>query len=900
MSWIDAGRHFLRTVFRRERLERELDEEIRFHLELEAMQQQAAVASSGVERRESPELAARRRFGHVETIREERRLATGLALLDQLQQDAHHAIRQLTRAPGFAAGIALTLALGVGANATMFAVVDRIMLRAPQGIGDADRLVQFSSIRELRDGSRDTSTAYSYASYLEFRALSKEFERVTAIRGPIDIAVDRGVAAVNVRGALVGDDYFTTLAVRPALGRFFAIDETRPPSGAAVAVISHGLWRSRYGAEPDVLGRSIEAGGVHYTIVGVAPRGFTGHTLDRVELWLPIAAAPNLRSGGADWTGDRGTRWLHVVGRLNRGVSKERALAGVSSAWSAWNMRPGSAARGPTPDFLSLIPARNTQRPEYRVAALLAGVAVLLLVVTCANVANLLLSRALARRREVAVRLALGVSRIRLASLFVADAIVLALLGGAVAIAVAWAGVPLVRSILFAGGSTGEWTVDARVAAFSMIVALVAGLAAGIVPALQASRAQVFSALRRPHDSLLQHSRARRALLVAQAALTAALLAGTGLFARSLQRIGEREIGLDLDRIIVADFPERGTNYSPALVRELYAAMRERALHLPGVEGASLSVGVPFEGQYALPLAIPGRDSIPGMERGRAPFLYAVTPDFFQTMGTRVLAGRAFTPADDNTGAPSVAIVSAGMARLIWPNGDALGQCFKIELRSVTPNCTMVIGIAEDARRESITGAGERAQYYVPLAQAPAMMSELTLLVRAAAPRTLTPALAGVVQTLRADMPYVRIRNLEDAVAPELRPWRVGAAVFGLFGTLALIVAVIGTYSVIQFGVAQRRHELGVRAALGAPRRELIGMVIGEGLRIAAVASLAGVILVIATGPLIREHLFETSPRDPVVLSVVAIVLMTSAALATIAPAWSAGHADPLTALKAE
>ena len=915
MSWVDASRHLLRTLFARDRLAREMDEEIRFHLELEAMEQRAArdavararaVDDSGDESTAEDALArtTRRRFGHVATLREERRRASGLGMFDRVRQDASYALRQVTRSPGFAAAVALIIGLGVGANATMFAIIDRVMLRAPEGIGDPERVVELRSWRELRNGQRDTSSAFSYPSFVELREMTDVFEHVTAVRGPIDVPVDRGAEAANLRGALVSDGYFQTLGVRPALGRFFDASETREPAGAPVAVLSHGLWRRRYGADPAILGRTVSAGGTTYTIIGVAEPGFTGHTLGRTDLWLPIAASPGLRWGSVGWENDRGTRWLQVLARLRPDVPPEKASARIAAGWTAWSIRPGTPARAPTPVFASLVPGRNNDWPEYRVAKLLSAVAGLLLLITCANVANLLLARALSRRREVAIRLALGVSRGRLAALFILDAIVLALLGAAAALMFARVGVPLVRSILFAGTETGDWSVDARVVMFSVLVALAAGLAAGIVPAVQASRPALVGALRRTRDGMAHRSRTRRALLVAQGALTLALLAGTGLFVRSLERIGQRELGLDLNRVVVADFEDRGTGYDTALVRRLYLEMVQRARAMPGVESASLTVGVPLEGQYALPLELPGHDSLPGMDRGRAPFIYAVTPDFFRTMGTRIIAGRSLTEADDEPNAPPVAVVSASMAALFWPSntGGPLGQCFRIVLSSPMPDCIRVVGVAEDARRESLLGAGEResVQYYVPLSQAPALLQELTLLVRSRNPRAAVGTLAAMTRSMRPDMPFVRVRTLEDAVAFELRPWRVGASVFGLFGILALIVAAVGTFSVIQFGVTQRRHELGVRIALGARARQLVTMVVGDTLRMIAIAGVAGLLLVLATGRFVQAHLFETSPRDPMVLGIAAAVLIAAAVAATLVPAVRATRVDPLTALKVE
>jgi predicted permease len=334
------------------------------------------------------------------------------------------------------------------------------------------------------------------------------------------------------------------------------------------------------------------------------------------------------------------------------------------------------------------------------------------------------------------------------------------------------------------------------------------------------------------------------------------------------------------------------------MVRLTYEAMRERARGIPGVESASFTVGVPLEGQYALPLRIPGHDSIPGMPNGRAPFLYAVTPDFFHTMGTRLLAGRSLTEAD--VGGPAVAVVNATMARTVWPSGDAIGQCFKIELRSPTPDCIQVVGIVEDVRRSALLETESSPQYYMPLGQQPALMSEITLLVRANDAARVLPVVRRALQSVREDMPFVNVRTLEDAVAPELRPWRLGASVFALFGVLALIVAAVGTYSVMQFSVSQRTHELGVRIALGATRGNLLGLVTRDSVKIGVVASVTGVLVVLLTGGLVESMLFQTSPRDPYVLGAVTLVLLVSGLLASMVPAWRATRVDPVATLKAE
>jgi predicted permease len=891
MSWIDAARHRLRVLVDRRRLQDEMDEELRFHLELDA----ANARSSGEIR------DARRRFGHLPVIREDRRRESGLSVFDRVRQDAQYAIRQLRLAPGFTIAVVLTLSLGVGANATMFAVVDRVMLRAPAGIVEPDRVVEFRSIRQMRDSTADTSSAFSYPSYAEFRAMTGVFSNVTAVRGPDDIAVDRGPSASTARGSQVADAYFQVLGIRPVLGRFFAAEETREPAGQTVAVLSFDYWQRHFAGATDVVGRMLVLQGHPYTVIGVAPRGISGHTLQATDVWVPLAAATRLDRGNDSWASDRGSRFYRVIGRLQPGIPRERALAQISIGWTTWNIRPERPTTSPPPRvyLTSLIPAENTARPEHRVTRLLAVVAGLLLLITCANVANLLLARALARRREIAVRLALGVSRARLASLFVIDATLLALMGGAGALLMAWWATPVVRTMLMAGTEVAPWSIDARLIVFTIAVALVAGAVAGIIPAVQASRPSLLGALRQgSREGTVHRSRTRVGLLIAQGALCVALLGGTGLFVRSLQQIGAQHLGLDLERVLVADYQTRRGTQSRERMREVYDEMMARALSLPGVESASLSVGVPLEGQYALPLAIPGHDSIPGMERGRAPFLYAVTPMFFRTMGTRLLAGRGFTGTDD-TG-PAVAVVNATMARLIWPNGDAIGQCFKIQLRAPTPDCIRVIGIAEDARRDALIEAEPWAQYYVPLGQAPGPLSELTLLVRASDPGGVRGALHRVVQGIRDDLPYVKVRSLREAVDPELRPWRLGLSMFSLFGGLALIVAAVGTYSVMQFNVTQRLSEIGIRMALGAGRTNVLRMIAAEALRISALAALGGVAVILLAGPLVAGLLFRTSPRDPLVISAVVLVLMASALIATLIPAWRATTVDPVTALRAE
>lgn len=889
MSWIDAARHRLRTIFDRKALEREMRDEMQFHLEQHVRHERLADTN-----------ASRRQFGNVSMITEDRRQASGLARVDRILQDTRYAWRQLIRAPGFTLAVVMTLALGIGANATMFAIIDRIMLRAPEGIADPDRVLIMRSWTESRDGSRDSSSYFGYPSFVDFRDMTDVFAQVALVRGPMDVPVERGPAASNARGALVAGDYFAAVGVKAFMGRFFTPDERHERNADAVVVLGYRYWQRYFAGDPRVVGRTLSVGGAPFTVIGVAPRGFAGHTLSETDFWIPMAPGAQLVLGLTGFESQRGSRFYAILTRLKDGVTPPQASARVSTGWRGWDVFEGRRVSPmPRAYFVSLIPGQNTSLPEHRVARLLAGVALVLLLITCANVANLLLARALSRRREIAIRLALGVRRSRLTALFLADSLLLACLGGVAALVVARLGIPIVRSILFAGMQTADWGIDARVVVVTMAIALAAGAFAGLVPAIQASRPALIGALKQgARDGSVHRSRTRMLLLVAQGALSVALLAGTGLFVRSLQRIGDLQLGLDIRRVVVADFSARRSGFDSVEVRTVIEEMRRRALALPGVESAAVTVGVPFEGQYALSLSIPGHDSIPGMERGTAPFLYAVDPDYFRTLGVRRRSGRLFNESDAR--GPAVAIVNDRMAELIWPGTDPLGQCFKITMRHETPDCIQVIGVVEDARREALLETDPSPQYFVPLGQQPQSLNELTLLVRAADPARIMSTLGRAVQGVREDMPFVHVRTLEDAVAPELRPWRLGAAVFALFGALALLVAAVGTYSVMQFSVSQRLHELGVRIALGARRGHVLRLVTGESLRIGALAAVVGLAMVLALGGLVEDLLFRTSARDPLVLIAVPLLLLLCGILATLLPAWRATRADPVSTLKSE
>jgi len=812
-------------------------------------------------------------------------------MLDGLIQDFRYAARTLLRTPGFTLAAVLCFALGIGANATMFGVVDALMFQPPAGVKDPGGIVRLYFTQQSNFFGRFTMANTSYPTFLDIRSGVPALQGVAGFWNT-DMDVGRGTGARRARAAMVTASYFPLLGVGPALGRLPGVDEDQ--AGAApVAVLSYAYWERAFSGDPAAIGRTLRIGKVLYTVIGVASQGFTGTDLEPVDLWIPAAVAGPATFEDNALT-NRGDTWIELLGRLRPGASGAQAAAEATLAYrrgdaaESWKdpgaivaLGPIEAARGPAASS------------DVRISLWLTAVSALVLLIACANVANLLLARAMRRRREVAVRLAMGAGRWRLARHLFTESVVLAMLGAATAVLVVlWAG-PVLRAYVLPKGVLGGTALDVPVLLFTALVAVVTGTLSGLVPALQASRPDLAVALKAgEREGRYQRSRTRAGLLVAQTSLTLVLLAGTGLFVRSLRNVVGLDIGLDAPRVVVADVNVFDLGWSRMQVDGLFQRLLDRAKSVPGVVKAALSEGGPFGWQFGNSFRVPGLDSVPRTPSG-GPYLNAVTPDFFATLGTRILRGRGFIEVD-SAGAP-VAVVGETMARLVWPRGDALGKCMILGGDSA---CTEVVGIAADQVRYDPT-EDAKLQYYVPLGRHD--NGHRTLWLRTSEDPHLTAiavqrALAGV----EADLPYVSVRPLEDLVAPRYRPWRLGATVFGLFAGLALALAALGLYGVLAYTVAQRTQELGVRIALGAVPRQVFALVIGQGLRVAALGVGLGAVLALAAGKVLASLLYGVSPYDPLVLAGAAAVLLSAATVASWVPARRATRVDPVEALRAE
>jgi putative ABC transport system permease protein len=884
---------------RRAALTRELSEELQAHLDLLVRDYEHA----GMARPEA-EAAARRQLGNLGRIRESSRDHWGFPVIDAALQDLRYSLRGLRKAPGFAAAVILTLGLGIGANAAMFGVVDRLMFRPYPLLRDASRVHRVYLRFSDNSGRERTSSSMEYARYLDLARWTSSFSDFAGFTDR-RMAIGLGEATRERKVAIVSARFFTFFSATPALGRFFVAAEDSTPRGADVVVLGHAYWRSQYGGR-DVIGQSIQVGPLICRIVGVAPPGFTGVTDNEAPaLFLPIttfAGSQPDRHMATTYFTRYNWGWMEVMVRRKPGVSVQQATADLTGAYlKSWNAEnaldplPSVASAKPSAMASGLKPGAGPDPGlEARTALWVTGVALIVLLIACANVANLYLARALRRQREIAVRLALGISRSRLLGQCLIEALVLSILGSAAGLLIAqWGGAGIRRLFAPGGGSLGVLT-DWRTLGVASVIALVTGLLTGLAPALVAARGDVSGTLKSgPREGYSHRSRTRSALLIGQGALSVVLLVGAGGFVRSLARVRAMRLGYDVEPVLLAEPNLRGMHIENAEQIALGSKLLTAAQAMPGVEHVAWVGSIPFYSTSGTGLYVAGIDSV--RKLGRFSYQNA-TADYFPTMGTRVVRGRPFGAAD-RAGTPLVGVVSESMARVLWPGQDALGKCLRVG--ADTMPCTTVIGIAEDAIQRSLID-DTRYHYYLPLEQFRANEG-FALLVRmrgdAAGQRE---AIRRALQRLMPGQAYMVVRPLSELVDAQRRSWRFGATMFSAFGVLALLVAAIGLYGVVGYNVAQRMHELGVRIALGAQSGDVMRLVVGQGVRFTLVGVGVGAGLALFGARWLQPLLFQQSAKDPAVFSAVAVLLVLVAVLASVAPARRAARADPNTALRAD
>lgn len=787
-------------------------------------------------------------------------------------QDTRYAVRGLRKTPGFTSTVILVLALGVGANASMYSLVDRLFFREPSGIVDPGSVVTATEVME-----------FGYSQSIQAQTIDPLRKSVkglatVVLETPVFQGIDR---AAGPRVYRVTDNYFPMLGVRMARGRPFSADEGA--DSLPVAVVSYRYWERELNGDSAVLGHSIELAKQRYTVIGVAAPDFQGTTIEPTDVWLPMSQD----ASGA------------LIMRLTPGVTPQRIDAAMTVALR--QTFSGDVRRGSKPPSIRTSPLMlgrqnlGAKNPALEIILRVAGVAVIILLVSIANVATLLLMRATRRRREIAVRLALGVSRGRLVRQLVVEGLLLSIAAGAAALlAAGWGGAVARARFMYYYRLTYP-LIDWQVVTFTIGVAVMAGLVASLAPAVQASRPDLTQSLKAGARGHYRRSWFRGALVVAQAALSVVLVVGAGLFVQSLHNIRSVPLGIDVDQLVVASVQfargDSGQAYIPAMEQEA-----ARLSAMGGVHGAAVSLMPPMEGEMGGRMYDQSGDT---MKFGGSPAINgnAVGPGYFATVGMRVLDGRDFTSADAATGA-RVVVVSESAARDGWPGRRAIGQC--VLLGRTTEPCATIVGVVSDANLVNIKPEPP-AHYYIPITQE-TYVHYLAITMRAGPENRAT-----LLQTVRHDLADIvpasatlRIEDLRSALDPRYAQWTEGAAVFTAMGLLALIVAAIGMYSIIGYSVSQRMHEMGIRVALGARRDQVMRPVILGGVKLAALGVALGVGASLAAGKLVASLLYDTSPRDPLVMAGAALVLLLASVAASFIPARRAARVDPVIALRAE
>ena len=890
-------RRLLHITRNRAGIKRAVDDELRFHLDMTMRELMKQGMTPDAARGE-----AQRRFGDVDAHR--RRMTTiDRAKLraewwDGVLQDLRYASRGMRLKPGFAAAVIITLGLGIGANATMFGIVDRLLFRPPAYLDHADRVhrLYFSSFRQ---GVNAPISVAGYQRYTDVRQWTTSFDAMAPFAWNY-LAVGTGDATQVRNVGLLGADAWKMFSVKPVIGRFYGADEDAPPVGASVVVLAYEFWQAWFGGRATVLGEAIDIGSKRYTVIGVAPEGFAAFAATPLVAFIPMSAASTTQ--GEDWYTRYNASWFEIFARRKPGISREVASADVNAAYqrsyrAQLALGPGREApfevAKPTAFAGPLLFDRGPNaRNDAKVATWLTGVAAIVLLIACANVANLLLARALRRRREIAVRLALGISRSRLATQLITESMLLAVAGGLLGIALAYWGGAIVRATLLTDASGAGTLADPRLLAFAATLAITTGLLTGLAPMIHAGRADVSAALKSgSREGVVQRSKLHAGLLIAQAALSVVLLVGAGLFLRSLNNVRDLRLGYDSDRLLWLSPSMRGMSFESAKNVALRKQLLAQATHLPGVERAARALTVPFSSTWEPNVFTAGIDSVNTLGRMT---LQAVSPGFFETMGTRILRGRPIAN-EDRDGAPRVIVLGESMAKRLWPDDDALGKCIRVDQE--TDPCSTVIGIAEDVRRTEL--AKVEMHYYLAIEQyAP---DDGGLFVRTAGPASKrADEIRRALQKVMPGASYLTATPMSTLIGGKTRSWRLGATMFTVFGGLALVLAAVGLYSVLAYSVTQRAQEMSVRVALGAQALDVIGLVVRDGLRVVIPGVMLGAVMAVASGKWIAPLLFQVSPSDPrVILSVVATLIAVALAASWI-PARRASRSNPNVSLRAE
>lgn len=872
-------------MFWRRRKESDFRAEIEAHLEDESER----LREEGMSEEEA-RAAARRAFGNVMQAEERFYEAGRWMWWDHLRQDLYYGLRLLSKNRGFTMLVVLTLGLGIGVNVIIFNFVNGLLFRPPE-VQDASRLLEVWQ-RNPKAPGLEEYTAFTYPDYVYYRDHNQVFEGLLAFDGEMRPASwSRSGEGQLVQGQLVSGNFFSVLGLTPALGRFFLPEEDRA-SGPPAVVLSRSFWTRQFADDPGVLARTLVLNGTTFTVVGIAPASFTGIVVgNEPDFWAPLMTTTQLTRNNV-LLNSNGAFWLFGVGRLKPGVSASQAQANLKILSSAIshdhpeNHKDLEAATFP----VNLVP-EPFRGYITAFTGLLMAVVGLVLLIACANAANLLLAQATSRRREMAIRAALGAGRGRLLRQVLLESSIVAVLGGCVAVLLTiWITPALLALKPPSLPVRLEVHLDWRVLAFTFAVSIVTGVIFGIAPALRTAKTDPSYALKE-EGSIGGYGRSslRSFLVVAQIAVCVVLLIGANLCLRSLLRAKSLDPGFDTHHVALAVLDPGTLGYSETKEKLYYQQVLERMEALPGVISASLASHLPLAtGNWTQEVTVEGHASSP-----ESPLfipMMAVSPKFLATMNIPLDRGREFTPQDEQA-IPGPVIINEQMAARFWPGQDPIGQQFTIVEKKV-----QIIGVAKTGKYRTL---GEEPQpfMYLPMNYD----SRATLVVRAAGdPRSLLPALRHELQSLDPNVVPFDLETVQEYLALPMFPARSTALLLGAFGTLALVLAVAGLYGVMSYSVSQRTHEMGVRMALGAADRDVLKLVVSHGLNLALIGLACGLLGAFALTRFLSSLLYGIRPTDPLTFTAVPLFLALVAVLASYIPAQRAIRLDPMAALRHE
>ncbi len=804
--------------------------------------------------------------------------------------DLKFAVRTLLSNPAFTAGALVTLALGIGVNSTIFTLANAMLLR-PMGVVQApSELVWISGF--WRDTGR--TTGMSYPEFVDYAARADgPFSALLAF-GPTSFSVAGGTEPVRVRGQLVTGSYFSALGVGAWLGRVLGASDDMAGADPHV-VLGYRLWKRRFGGDPEVLRKPLTINGQPFVVVGIAPDGFAGpERVETADLWVPIAALPRINSGQAKWLNEPRTLWLRVMGRLRPGTTVEQAAPVIATIAEGIERAHPDSARNRT---ATLDSAASGVRPSDRgellpIAGLLLTVTALVLLIACANVANLVLARGTARSLELGVRTALGATRGRLVRQLLIECLLLGVCAAVLAVLLSFWGADLLAAQLSEADFAGLVAApDARVMLFTALIACGSVCVFGLVPALTATRGALLPRLRETAAAGGRRSRLQGTFVVAQLSLSLVLLLAAGLSLRALQKASAIDLGFNPQHLYTASYDLVLQNYPEARRDNFRRSLRERIGALPGVTSAAIANLPPLSGTMVSTVASSTGDE-GGPVEART-YMNAVGPGYFSTLELPIIRGRAITD-EDGRGAPQAAVVNETLARQLWGNGDPLGRSVRLD-----DDTLRVVGVARNSKYDEAT-EDPRAFLYLSLAQHSTIDRETVLVRTAAAPALIAAAVQAQLRALDPSLPVFDARTFDDVLKLRADKQRGLSALFAAFGLVALLLAALGLYGVMAYAVARRTREMGVRLALGATPAQVIRLVAGDGLRLALTGVVVGSLLAIPLGQILGALIFGVEVADLAAFAATCALLVGVALAAALLPARRAARVDPIAALRAE